>query len=68
MTYKDTCKIENRYEKKNFSLNHQVKSNYPGKVQLCSALEGYFLVSVDMIHDACYIILDIGNVDTLYQF
>ena len=68
VTYKETCELEDRYENEIYVLIQSLSKKppvYPGNLaQPCSVLEGYFLVSVDTIHDACYIIPDVGNVDT----
>ena len=68
VSYKETCELEDRYENEIYvliqSLSKKPPDNPGNLAQPCSVLEGYFLVSVDTIHDACYIIPDIGNVDT----
>ena len=68
VSYKETCEVEDRYENEIYvliqSLSKKPPDNPGNLAQPCSVLEGYFLVSVDTIHDACYIIPDIGNMDT----
>ena len=68
VTYKATCELEDRYENEIYvliqSLSKKPADNPGNLAQSCSVLEGYFLVSVDTIHDACYIIPDVGSVDT----
>ena len=67
MTYKDTCKIENRYENEIYvliqSLSKKPSEQNNNLVQKCTMIEGLFLVSVNTIHDACFIIPDVGNND-----
>ena len=68
VNYKEIRKLHNRYENKINALVQSWRKKSPNNlgnlVQPCPVLEGYFLVSVDTIHDDCYIIPDIGNVDT----
>ena len=63
VSYKETYELDNRYENEIYvlilSLRKKPPNNSEHLVQLCS-LEGYFLVSVDIIH----IIPHIGNEDT----
>ena len=67
VTYKDTCKIENRYENEIYvliqSLSEKPSVENNNLVQKCTMIEGLFLVSVNTIHDACFIIPDVGNTD-----
>ena len=65
--YKDTCKIENKYENKiNVliqSLSKKTSEQNNNLVEKCTMIEGLFLISVNTIHDACFIIPDVGNMD-----
>ena len=67
MTYKGTCKIENRYENEIYvlikSLSKKPSEQINNLVQKCIMIEGLFLVSVNSIHDACFIKPDVGNTD-----
>ena len=67
VTYKDTCKIENRYENKIYvliqSLSKKPSEENNNLVQKCTMIEELFSICVNMIHDACFIIPDIGNTD-----
>ena len=61
------CKIENRYGNKILDLI-QLLSKKPSEqnndlVQICAMIEGLFLVSVNMIHDACFSIPYVSNTD-----
>ena len=65
MTYKDRYNIENRYENEIYVL---IQSLIPSEqnnnlVQKCTLIKGLFLVSVNTIHDARFIILDVCNRD-----
>ena len=63
MTYKDTCKIENRYENNIYvliqSLSKKSSEQNSNLVQSCTMIEGLFLVSVNNIHNACFITPDV---------
>ena len=67
VTYKDTCKIENRYENEIYvliqSLSKKPSEQNNNLVQKCIKIEGLFLVSVNTIHDANLITPDVGNTD-----
>ena len=68
VSYKETCELENKYENEIYvlieSLSKKPPDNAGNVAQAYSVLEQNFLISVDTIHDTCYIIPDIGNVDT----
>ena len=59
------CEIDERYENEIYvliqSLSKKPPDNQGNLAQPCPFLEGHFLVSVHTIHDACYIIPDIGK-------
>ena len=67
VTYKNTYRIENRYENKIYvliqSLSKKPSEQNSNLVLKCTMIEGVFLVNVNMIHDACLIIPDVGNRD-----
>ena len=67
VTYKDTCKLENRYENEIYALIQSLsKKSFEQNnnlVQKYTMIEGLFLVSVNMIHDAHFLIPDVGNTD-----
>ena len=60
MSHKETCELDDRYENEIYVLIQLLSKKPPDNpgnlAQQCSILEGYFLVRVGTIHDACYII------------
>ena len=69
VTYKDTCKIEKRYENEIYvvipSLNLKPSEQNKNLIQKCTMIEGLFLVSANLILDSCFIIPDVGNTDEI---
>ena len=46
------------------SLQYRPQNNYGKSLQSCKLAEGLFMVSVNVINVPCFVIPDIGNVDT----
>ena len=65
VTYQHHCSDENRYENEIYvliqSLSKKPSQQNDNLVQQCTICDGLYLVSVDTIHDACFIIPDVGN-------
>ena len=61
------CCLFNRFENEIYvliqSLSKKPSEQNNNLVQKCAMIEGLFLVSVNTIHDACFIIPDDGNSD-----
>ena len=59
--------IENRYENEIYVLIQSLRKKLCGQnnnlVQKCALSEGLFLVSVNKIQNACFIIPDVGNAE-----
>ena len=65
VTYQHHCLDENRYENEIYvliqSLSKKPSQQNKSFVQQCTICDGLYLVSVDTIHDGCFVIPDVGN-------
>ena len=65
VTYQHHCSDENKYENEIYvliqSLSKKPSQENKSFVQQCTICDGLYLVSVDTIHDGCFVIPDVGN-------
>ena len=67
INYKYICNVEHSYDNNIYvivrSFQNRPPNNYGKLLQSCKLAEGLYMVSVNVIHSACFVMPDIGNVD-----